>query len=45
VTIVHTLDMISGEQRKALTKKINEYFITKNVKYVNNAKYCYYYAR
>ena len=27
--------MLTQSQRKLLTKKINDYFITKNVKYLN----------
>jgi hypothetical protein len=38
VTIVHTMTIISNDQKRILTKKINEHFITKNIKYVNNAK-------
>ena len=39
ITIIHTLEMVSASQRKQLTKKINEYFISKNVKYLNTVMY------
>lgn len=39
MTIVHTMGAITTDQRRALTKRVNEHFITKNVKYISNAKY------
>ena len=39
VTIIHTLDILTQSQRKQLTKKINDHFITKNVKYLNTVVY------
>jgi hypothetical protein len=37
VTIIHTLDMLNPAHKKVLTKKINDFFITKNIKYLNTA--------
>lgn len=35
VTIIHTLNMVTSAQRKDLTKKLNDHYISKNVKFLN----------
>ena len=45
VTIIHTLDFVSIPEKKHLIKRINDYFISKNIKYVNTMKYTFVYFR